>query len=277
MTPAKVVAVTGVAPESHVCNPPVFASLDAAIGPTWGSGTTGSYTVNASGRVLTPFGPAKTFGLQGQGEYMYYPGRQEGQFDAGLLYRRNLVQFGLGSSFKTTRLQSEATPGALSHLAATVDFLLPTIRFGAFGAKGLRDLDVVTLTESVGGVTPSGQPVTATEQLIHTVDQLGGTLQVPIVANIWVDGHLEFLRRHAPGASNTWGGAVRLSAIVLTNVAVTAQLDVNESLVGTNNVGTFTLGVTIGRWSRPTDYSNPANPLGTMMPRLHYERFQRVR
>ena len=275
LTPAKVVAVTGVAPQSYVCDPPTFASLDAAVGPTWGSGTTGSYTVNASGHMLTPFGPARTFGFQGQGEYMYYPGRQEGQFDAGLLYRRNLVQFGLGPSFKAARLQSEGTTGTLSHVAATVDFLLPTIRFGAFGAKGLRDLDVVTLTETVGAGTPS--PVTATEQVIHTVDQLGGMLQVPIVANVWVDGHLEFLKRHAPGASNTWGGAVRLSAIIFPNVAVTAQFGVNESLVGAANVGTFTVGITLGRWSRPADYSNPVNPLGTMMPRLHYEQFQRVR
>ena len=276
-TPAKVVAVTGVAPEAFVCNPPVFAALDAAIGPTWGSGATGNYTVNASGRMLTPFGPGKTFAFQGQGEYMFYPGRQEGQFDAGLLYRRNLVQFGLGSSFKAARLRSEATPGALSHMTAAIDVLMPAVRFGVFGAKGLRDLDVVTLGETVGAPTPSGQPVIATEQVIHTVDQLGGTLQVEVVPNVWVDGHLEFLKRHAPGVSNTWGGAVRLSALVLPNVALTVQLDANESFLGANHVGTFTVGVTLGRWSRPTDYSNPVNPLGTMMPRLHYERFQRVR
>ena len=64
---------------------------------------------------------------------------------------------------------------------------------------------------------------------------------------------------------------------LLQNVALTAQFDLNESLVGANNVGTFTVGVTLGRWSRPADYSNPVNPLGTMMPRLHYEQFQRVR
>ena len=124
------------------------------------------------------------------------------------LYRRDLVQFGAGSSFKTTRLQSEATSGSLSHFTATIDFLLPAVRFGAFGAKGIRGSRRRHAIGDRGAGTP--QPVTATEQLIHTVDQLGGALQVPIVPNIWVDGRLGPLWRHTPGASNKWGGAVRL-------------------------------------------------------------------
>jgi hypothetical protein len=42
-------------------------------------------------------------------------------------------------------------------------------------------------------------------------------------------------------------------------------------------VGTLTFGVTLGRWSRPTDYANPVNPLGTLLPRVRYEKFERVR
>lgn len=274
-TPTKVVALAGVAPEAFVCEPPVFASLDAAVGPTWGTGATGDYTVNTSGRLLTPFGPDKTFAFQGHGEYMFYPGRQEGQIDAGLLYRRNVLQFGVGTSVKAARLRSEATTGALSHAVVAVDFLQPDFRLGVFGAKGLRDLDVVSRVDTTTGV---GLPIIVTEQVIHTVDQLGATLQLEVVPAVWVDGHLEYLNRHAPGASDTWGGAVRLSALVLPNVALTAQFDVNESfLAPTGHVGTFTIGLTLGRWSRPTDYSNPVNPLGTTLPRVHYERFPRVR
>jgi hypothetical protein len=51
----------------------------------------------------------------------------------------------------------------------------------------------------------------------------------------------------------------------------------NECFLGTHTVGTVTFGVTVGRWSRPQDYSNPVNPLGTELPRLHYELFQRIR
>ena len=70
---------------------------------------------------------------------------------------------------------------------------------------------------------------------------------------------------------------MKYSQLLLPWLAGTVRLDVNESYLGAHTVGTLTFGVTIGRWSRPQDYSNPVNPLGTELPRLHYELFQRVR
>jgi hypothetical protein len=273
--PSKVVALSGTAPPSFTCEPPVFASIDAAIGPTWGTGRTGNYTVNASGRVMAPFGESHTFGVQALGEYMYFPGRQEGQLDAGLLYRRGMFQFGLSSSFKAASVRPEASDGALNSATLNIDVLLPTVRFGIFGSKGLKQSDVVTLSETVG--PPPLQPVIKTESLLHTVDQLGGAVQFELVPNVWLDGHLEWLHRHAPGASDTAGGAARLSALLIPNVTLTMGFDVNESFMVGNTIGTFTFGVTLGRWSRPADYSNTMTPLGTFVPRLHYERFQRTR
>ena len=46
-TPAKAVTVTGSAPPPYV-----FAAVDGSVGPTWGTGRTGNYTVTAGGRVL---------------------------------------------------------------------------------------------------------------------------------------------------------------------------------------------------------------------------------
>ena len=184
---------------------------------------------------------------------------------------------GVSGSFKTANLRSEASSGALSHATLGLDVLLTDVRFGIFGSKGLRETDVVTLSETIGAVTPLGQPVIATEQLVHTVDQLGGALQFELIPNAWLDANLAYLHRYAPGASDTVGGALRLSALVFTNVALTAQFDLNESFVGPNPVGTFTFGVTLGRWSRPSDYANPINPLGSFIPRVRYERFERIR
>ena len=277
VTPSKIVTVTGTAPPEYVCEPPLFASIDAAIGPTFGTGTTGGYTFNGSGHVLKSFGPSNVFGVQAQGEYMFYPGRQEGQADTGLLYRRGPLQFAVSGSLKRVNLRSEASSGAVSHATLAMDVLLPSVRFGIFGSKGLRETDVVTLSETIGTATPSGQPVIENEHLLHTIDQLGGSVQFEIVSDVWVDGHIEWLHRHPPGVSDTAGGAARLSALVFPNVALTMQVDFNESFVGPNTVGTVTFGVTLGRWSRPKDYSNPVNPLGTLIPRVHYELFNRTR
>jgi hypothetical protein len=276
-TPTKTVNVSGSAPPQYVCEPPTFAAIDAAIGPTWGTGRTGNYTFSTSGIVVKPFGPENTFAAQVQGAYWFYPGRQEGQLDAGLLYRRGMLQFGAGGSFQRANLRTEASSGMLSDATLTFDVLLSTIRVGAFATKGLRETAVVTLTESIGVPVVSGQPIVATERLLHTVDQLGGTLQTEVLPDIWIDGHIEWLHRHAPGVSDTAGGAVRLTGLVFPNVAVMVQFDVNESYLVNNPVGTLTFGVTLGRKPRPSDYSNPVNPLGTTIPRVHYDRFERVR
>jgi len=277
--PTKSVSVTASVPPSYVCSPPVFTSIDAAAGPTWGTGRTGNYTVNTSGHFLGSFGPERRFGAQVQGEYMFYPGRQEGQLDTSLLYRRGLWQAAVGVSVKEANLRSEVFPGSLSQVTASFDALLPTIRFGAFGSKGLKETAIAGLTERVGAVAPpGGQPIIAIERVLHTVDSLGGSVQLDLVPALWwLDANAAFLNRHAPGASNTAGAAVRVSRQILPWLVGMAQFDVNESFVGPNAVGTVTVGLTIGRWPKPSDFSNPVNPLGTLVPRLHYEVFDRIR
>ena len=245
--PAKVVSVSGIAPPTYVCEPPVFASVDLALGPTFGSARTGDYTVNTSGHFLGSFGPQRRFGIQADGEYMYYSGRQEGQVDTTLMYRRGKLQVGAGASMKRADLDGAASSGALSQATFNIDGLLSTVRFGLFGSKGLRETDVIDLDEIVGAPVPGGQPIVATERVVHTVDTLGVAVQFPIVPLTWIDANVALLKRHAPGASSEVGGAARVSRQFLTWLAGFLQVDVNESLVGPNSVGTVTLGVRIGR------------------------------
>ena len=152
--------------------------LDAAIGPTFGSGATGDYTFNAIGRYLAPFGETKTSVFRPR-RYMFYPGRQEGQFDGALLIRRGLLQFGGAASFKTANLRSEASAGALSHATLTFDVLMPSMRFGLFGSEGLRETDVVTLSEAVGGPGPGACRSSPRNRSFSTIDQFGGSIQLP--------------------------------------------------------------------------------------------------
>jgi photosystem II stability/assembly factor-like uncharacterized protein len=274
----KLVTATGSVPPPYVCSPPLFTSLEAAVGPTFGTGRTGNYTVNSNGRFLGSFGPNRTFGVQVQGEYMFYPGRHEGQVDTALLYRRGLWQAAVAGSFKTANLRAEVGAGALTDVAGSFDIFLPTIRFGAFGSKGLKETDVVGLSERVGAAAPGGAPILVLERVAHTVDSLGGDVQLNLVpGSWWLDANAAFLNRHAPGVSNTAGAAVRVSNQALPWLVAFAQLDINESFISAHTVGTVTVGVTIGRWPKPQDWSNPVNPLGTLIPRIHYEVFDRVR
>ena len=215
--------------------------------------------------------------MQAEGDYRFYPGRQEGQLDAGLVYRRALLQFGATGAFKQANLRSEQNTGALTHATFSVDVLLPTIRVGFFASKGLRESSVVNEVAVVGALSGGVQPIAVTEHLVHVVDQVGGSVQRQISSAWWLDAHAMFLNRHAPGVSNTAGAAVRASRILLPGIVGSVQFDVNESYVGAHSTGTITVGLTLGRWSRPQDYGNPVSPLGTILPTLHYEKFERVR
>jgi len=137
---------------------------------------------------------------------------------------------------------------------------------------------VVGASESLGPIVPGGTPLLVHERVLHTVDSVGGSVQLNLVPNVWwLDANAAFLNRHAPGASNKAGANVRVSRQVLPWLVAMAQLDVNESFVGSSNVGAVTFGVTIGRWPKPRDWSNPVNPLGALVPRMHYEVFDRLR
>jgi hypothetical protein len=276
-TPAMAVSVSGIAPPAYVCQPPVFAAVDGSVGPTWGTGRTGNYTVTTGGRFLGSFGPRRTFAVQAEGDYRFYPGRQEGQLDAGLVYRRGLLQFGATSVFKQATLRSEQGTGALTQAAFSVDALLPTIRIGFFAAKGLGASSVVSEAAVVGAPSGGVQPIAVLEHLVQVVDQVGGSVQRQLTPTWWLDANAMFLNRHAPGVSNTAGAAVRASRSLLPGIVASVQFDVNESYLGAHPVGTVTVGLTFGRWSRPQDYANPVNPLGTILPTLHYELFDRVR
>jgi hypothetical protein len=276
--PTKAVNLTATVPEPYVCSPPLFTSLESQVGPTWGTGRTGNYTVNAAGRLLKSFGPSRTFGVQTEGEYLWYPGRHEGQFDATLLFRRGKWQAGLGASAKSAALGSEPDTGTLTEATISVDRLLASVRFGLFGSKGMKSRDVVGAAETIGPPVAGVQTVVVTERLAHSVDTLGASLQLDLVPGTWwLDGNIALLNRHAPGVSNTGGGAVRVSRQLAPWLVGMVQFDVNESYISSNVVGTVTVGLRIGRWPSPADWSNPVNPLGTLVPRVHYEVFPRVR
>src|SRR5690348_17107066 len=77
-----------------------FSLLGLNIGPTFGPARTGDFTFNGSARYFSPFGGDGQRAVQAQGEFMYYPGRKEGQFDIGLINRWGHVQAGAFASFK---------------------------------------------------------------------------------------------------------------------------------------------------------------------------------
>lgn len=250
--PTKTVTVKGITPPEYICHPPTFAVAGVNIGPTFGPSRTGDYGFTGYGRFLQPFGPRKTYGVQAQGEYLYYEGRQEGQFDGGLLSRIHRFQVGAFGDFKYAQFRPSRIGNSLGQAAFTLDFLfLHNARFGVFGTKGFRD-------EAGLGT-------------LRIVDQFGGSGQVQLPHRTYFEGNLVYLKRHALGLDDRPGAMLRFVHQFRPEIGFTVEGDFNETFVGRHDSGRVVFGVQFGHWPRPRDLADRRNPLGTDIPRVHYE------
>src|SRR5215831_7002740 len=94
-----------------------FSLLGLNIGPTFGPARTGDFTFSGRAQYFSPFGGDGHRAVQAQGEFMYYPGRKEGQFDVGLINRWGAFQGGAFASFKWVDFGQFKSGGALGQAA----------------------------------------------------------------------------------------------------------------------------------------------------------------
>jgi hypothetical protein len=234
--------------------------LGLNIGPAMGEGRTGAFTFSGRARFFSPLGGDGKRAVQAQGEYMYYPGRQEGQFDIGLVNRWGNVQAGGFGSFKYLDFKQYQNGGGLAQGAFLLDYIFGRGRFGIFGTKGFKNSAVLN-SSNLG-------PLARLETYARVVDQLGGSAQVGLWSNAYMEGNLAFLKRH--GDSNRPGGMFRLVQPFNDHVAATVEVGYNESLVNASDSGRVVFGLQFGNMIHPKDYGKTTTPVPMDVPRVRY-------
>ena len=243
-----------------------FSLLGLNVGPTYGAGRTGNFTVSGRGQFFSPFGGSGSHAVQAQGEYMYYPGRQEGQFDIGLVNRWNNVQAGLFSSFKYLSVREYQSGGALAQGAFLVDYLFSRGKVGLFATKGFKNFAVLNRANLA--------PQTYLETYARIVDQLGMSATVGAWGNSYFEGNLGYLKRHGSGSDRP-GGMLRLVQPLNDAFAVTFEGGLNETLLNTKDSGRFVVGFQYGSFIRPKEYVKTSSPVPMDVPRVRYEMLTR--
>jgi hypothetical protein len=232
----------------------------------------GNITVNARGRYFAPFGREETMALQAEGEFLYYKDRQEGQFDIGLVNRWTHVQAGLFSSLKYANITGIGG-AALGQAAFTADVLFSRGRIGVFGTKGYLNNRVIGRMPVTVGVDSGGQPILnynlLNEYYLHIVDQIGGSAQIGVWNNAYIEGNFGALFRQ--GGDSRPGGMVRLVQPISERFAATFEAGLNETMVGPKNTGRIAVGVQFGNWVKPKDFMTVKHPVPVDIPRLRYE------
>ena len=271
-TSNKVVTFTAETPDLELCHPPSFTSVGLSIGPTFGSSRMGDYTFTGHGRHLVPFGEKHTFGLQTQGEYFYYHGRHEGQFDVGVMNRWKRVQFGVFGDFKYVDFGRFKDGGVLGQASAVLDLLFNSVKVNIFGSRGFKDVALLSRDTTLTFVTPSAAVASDVEHVARATSTLGAGLQFGVGPNTEIDGHVMWLRRERPTPLSDGVGAMgRVTHHTSNRFALFGEVTLNESYLGPTNSGRVVFGFIFGRWTRPSDLANKHTPLGTDVPRVHFD------
>jgi hypothetical protein len=236
-----------------------FSLLGLNIGPD----TAKNLTFTGKGRFFAPFG--ESHAVQAEAEYMYFHDRQEGQFDIGLVNRIGNFQAGLFSSLKHTNLREFHAGGTLGQGAVTLDYLFKRGRVGMFGTKGYKD-NVVLARRTLG-------PNIFEESYLKIVDQIGGSTQIGLHGDSYIEGNLGALFRR--GGSNRPGGTVRFVQPISPRWAFTVEAGLNETLVAQNDHGRVVFGLQFGNWVRPKQFTELRHPVPVDIPRLRYEVLKR--
>lgn len=239
-----------------------FSLLGLNIGPTFGPSRSGDFTFSGRGQFFSPFGGDGTHAVQAQGEFMYYPGRKEGQFDIGLVNRWGNVQAGGFASAKWIDLGQYKNGGSLGQAAFLVDYMFSGGRVGAFVTRGFKNyavLNSVTLA-----------PGAFLQTYARVVNQQG----VNFLFGTWGDAHIQGdiaylqlreVHKARPGANLT------LVQPITEHVAFTIGGSYNESLTSAPGSGSLKVGLEVGNYIKPKEYAKVTTPVPMDVPRIRYE------
>jgi hypothetical protein len=239
-----------------------FSLLALNVGPTVGNRSTGDVTFSGRGQFFSPFGGDGTHAVQAQGEYMYYPGQQEGQFDIGLVNRWDHVQAGLFSSFKYIRLNDQSG-GGMGQGAFLLDYVFGSGKIGFYGTEGFKNTGALETTQ-LG-------PTSFIETYARPLNQVGGTFQIGTWGDAWIEGNVGYIHSHTSDASRM-GGQVKLVQPVSRELAFTVAAGLNPTLITANkNTGEVTVGLQFGNFMRPKEFMTFTHPIPMDVPRIRYE------
>ena len=227
-----------------------------------GNGRQGNFNFSGRGQFFSPFGGDGTHAVQAQGEYMYFPGQQEGQFDLGLINRWGNFQAGAFASFKYVDFKQYQTGGVMGQAAFLADYIFKGGRVGLFGTQGFKNyavLNSVTLA-----------PGAYLQTYARVVNQYGVNFLVGTWGNAYLQGSLAYLRQHQGGPDKP-GGTLKLVQPLSDYFAFTAEADLNETLLNSANSGRLAFGIEFGNSMHPKEFANIKTPVPMDVPSVRYE------
>jgi hypothetical protein len=239
-----------------------FSLVGINVGPSYGPNRfgNGDFTVSGRAQFFSPFGDG-THAIQAQGEYMYYPGRQEGQFDIGLVERLGSFQAGAFGSFKGMTFREYQHPGFLAEGAFLADYIFSRGRIGGYATAGFKNDAVLNSTT-----------LSAFEFLqtyAHVANQYGVNMLFGVWGDAYVQANAGYVRLRA--ADDMPGAMIKLVQPFSDKISFTLEADLNETFISPSDKGRIVAGLEFGNYIRPKEYANVKTPVPMDVPRIRYQ------
>lgn len=263
-TPPTAEAIAEKVEETQKANNHIISNVGLNIGPAFGNGRPNDSHVTASahGMFFAPFGADKTYAVQAQGQYNYFPGFQEGQFDLGLVDRVGAVQAGAFSSFKYVNFGQYQQGAVVGQAAFLLDYLFDGGKVGVYGTEGFKNFGVLNSVELAPG---------AYEQTFARIDnQVGFDATVGAWGNAYIQGNAGAIFAHYQG--NKPGFNIKLVQPIIPHLAFTAGVGYNETYVAQHgNITDIRFGLLFGGIMHPKDFAKDGRPAPMDVPEVRYE------
>ncbi len=242
----------------------IISNVGINVGPAFGNGRANDshITASAHGMFFAPFGADQNYAVQAQGQYNYYPGIQEGQFDLGLVDRVGPVQAGAFSSFKYINFGQYQQGAVVGQAAFLVDYLFAGGKVGLYGTEAFKNYGVLNSVELAPG---------AYEQTFARVDnQFGFSATVGAWGQAYVQGNAGVIFAHYEG--NKPGFNIKLVQPIVPHLAFTAGVGYNESYLNPRGANAdIRFGLMFGGLMNPKDFAKNTRPAPMDVPAVHYE------
>lgn len=241
-----------------------FSNVGMTIGPNMGPGRVGNANVMAHAQFFSPFGGEGKQAVQAQGEYIYNSGSsQEGQFDIGIVDRFGSFQAGAFGSFKYLNFSQYQQGGTLGQGAFMLDYIFGRGRIGLLATKGFKNTAVLNSMLLAPGAF--------LQTYARITDQFGGSAQVGVWGSAYLEGDIEYLRRHLNGMRNGGSGELKLVQPLSQHVAFTAGGGWDDTYVAMHGSAQLMFGFEVGTFLLPKDYATIKTPVPMDVPRIKYE------
>ena len=222
----------------------------------------GDFNGQIQGMYFRPVG--KHFALQIQGDASYFDNHEDGQADAGFVFKKGNVTAAAAASYKWASIQGLDT-ARIGQGSIIADVNFTGGKIGVFGSFPIADGDVLGSTPVNGAFT--------LEQYVHVPTNFGLQFGASLTEKVDLSGFVSSLDTETTNSDVSAG--LNLDVLLKEQLSWFIKVESNQALLEQEDNIQYLTGLRLGSWSSAR-YGVNDQITPVQIPRVRYEILQRT-